>query len=56
MPERNQKAVGRRKSGIIFRAWRINPKTGEKEWAKTYGFRAWPIPIDEHGKEVDRFE
>jgi len=28
---------------LIFRAWRINPKTGEKEYAKDHGKKAWPI-------------
>lgn len=38
-----------RKKGkkLIFRAWRRNPKTGEVEWAKDYGLKAWPIWIDE---------
>lgn len=29
----------------IFRAWYIHKQTGEKIWAKTYGFRAWRIPV-----------
>lgn len=31
----------------IYRPWRINPRTGEKIWAKAYGKRAWPIPVDD---------
>jgi len=31
----------------IYRAWRLDPKTQQKIWAKTYGYRAWFIPIDE---------
>jgi hypothetical protein len=30
---------------LIFRAWRTNPRTGEKEWAKDFGKKAWPILI-----------
>lgn len=29
----------------IFRAWKIDPKTGEKMYAKHYGMRGWPIWI-----------
>lgn len=32
-------------SGVIFRPWRIAPKTGEKLWARDYGLKAWPIPV-----------
>ncbi len=31
----------------IFRAWRIDPVTGERIWAKHYGLRAWPIWVDD---------
>ncbi|MDD4592032.1 MAG: hypothetical protein PHG06_16660 [Parabacteroides sp.] len=31
---------------VIFRAWRIDPKTGEKLWAKDFGFKAWPILVN----------
>ncbi|HMS54969.1 MAG TPA: hypothetical protein PKA27_06175 [Fimbriimonadaceae bacterium] len=26
---------------LIFRAWKRDPNTGEKMWAKDYGFKAW---------------
>lgn len=29
----------------IFRAWRIDPTTGRKLYAKAFGLRAWPILI-----------
>lgn len=29
----------------IFRAWFRHPKTGEKIWAKHYGYKAWRIPV-----------
>ncbi|WP_269206116.1 hypothetical protein [Capillibacterium thermochitinicola] len=32
---------------IIYRAWRRNPKTGEIEWAKHRGFKAWRFEIEE---------
>lgn len=32
---------------VVFRPWRIDPKTGQKLWAKNYGFKAWPIPVSE---------
>ena len=35
------------KSNVIFRAWRIDKKTGKKLWARDYGLKAWPIPISE---------
>jgi len=38
------KVVGKR---VIFRAWYINPKSGEKIWAKDYGLRAWRIVVDD---------
>jgi len=31
---------------IIFRAWRIDPVTGERLYAKQYGYKAWPIVVD----------
>jgi len=31
---------------VIFRPWRICPKTGDKLWARAYGLRAWPIYVD----------
>lgn len=33
-------------AGVIFRPWRIDPKSGEKLWARDYGLKAWPIPVD----------
>ena len=35
------------KNNVIFRAWRIDKKTGKKLWARDYGLKAWPIPISE---------
>nr|DAJ30880.1 MAG TPA: PQQ enzyme repeat [Caudoviricetes sp.] len=35
------------KSNIVFRAWRIDKKTGKKLWAKDFGYKAWPIPISD---------
>ena len=29
----------------IFRAWRRDPKTGAVQYARTFGFRAWPILV-----------
>lgn len=31
----------------VFRAWRIDPRTQQKIYAKTNGKRAWFIPVDE---------
>ncbi|UMM63079.1 hypothetical protein [Aristophania vespae] len=31
---------------LIFRAWKRNPKTGERMYAKAYGYRGWPIWIE----------
>lgn len=45
MPRRTEPPT--RPSQIIFRPWKINPKTGEKMWAKHYGLKAWPIPISD---------
>lgn len=41
----NTKPLGRR--DVIFRPWRRDPKTGEKLWAKDYGLKAWPIPVND---------
>lgn len=30
---------------FIFRPWRRCPKTGAILWAKTYGLKAWKIPV-----------
>jgi hypothetical protein len=35
------------KRHVIFRPWRRDPRTGEKIWAKDYGLKAWPIPVDD---------
>jgi len=35
---------------LIFRAWRIDPVTGERLYAKSYGYKAWPLVVDD-----DRF-
>jgi hypothetical protein len=35
------------KGGVIFRPYKTNPTTGEVMWAKDYGLRAWPIPVDD---------
>ena len=32
---------------LIFRPWKIDPKTGDKMWARAYGFKAWPILVPE---------
>lgn len=37
----------------VFRPWRINPKTQQKMWAKTYGYKAWFIPVDELENETE---
>ncbi|MFA6729118.1 MAG: hypothetical protein WCS17_13020 [Prevotella sp.] len=31
----------------IFRPWYINPATGEKIYAKDYGYKAWKIWVDD---------
>jgi hypothetical protein len=36
-----------KKKKLIFRPWRKNPKTGEIEYARDYGYKAWPIWIEE---------
>lgn len=32
---------------LVFRPWRTCPTTGQRIYAKMYGFRAWPILIPE---------
>jgi hypothetical protein len=32
---------------LIFRPWRIDPVTGERLWARSYGYKAWPILVDD---------
>jgi hypothetical protein len=32
---------------LVFRPWRTCPLTGQRLYAKMYGFRAWPILIPE---------
>ena len=44
MPDDEPKPPG--KGGVIFRPYKTNPKTGEVMWARDYGLRAWPIPVD----------
>jgi hypothetical protein len=34
----------------IFRAWKLDPKTGEKMWAKDHGLKAWKIWVPFDGK------
>lgn len=36
----------KRGSRFIFRPWVIDPKTGEKRWARDYGHKAWRIPVE----------
>jgi hypothetical protein len=36
------------KQKLIFRAWRVDPVTGERLWAKNFGLRAWPIWVDDN--------
>lgn len=38
---------GRKRKKIIFRAWFIHPKTGEKIYAWQFGKRAFAIPVDD---------
>lgn len=46
----NDKPKSKRPSGaVIFRPWRRDPRTGEILWAKDYGLKAWPIPVDGKG-------
>ena len=35
-----------RRYRLIFRAWRRHPQTGEKLWARDYGYRAWPLWVE----------
>jgi hypothetical protein len=32
---------------LIFRAWKTDPITGERLWARQYGLRAWPMWVDD---------
>jgi hypothetical protein len=32
---------------LVFRATRIDPRTGQVLHARAYGFRAWPILVPE---------
>lgn len=34
---------GNRDGFYIWRAWKLDPKTGEKMWAKDHGLKAWRI-------------
>jgi len=40
MSDKPNKPKGKR---LIFRAWKYHPTTGEKMWARDYGYKAWPI-------------
>ncbi len=31
----------------IFRPWRRDPHTGKLQYAKAFGFKAWPILVPE---------
>jgi hypothetical protein len=44
MKRKPPKPTGKR---VIFRAWRRDPRTGDVLWARDYGLKAWPIPVDE---------
>ncbi len=35
------------KSNVIFRTWLKDPRTGKILYARSYGLRAWPIPVDD---------
>jgi len=43
------KPVAKPRFRLIFRAWRRDPITKEKLWARDYGKKAWPIwiPIED---------
>lgn len=34
---------GKTNGYYIYRAWKIDPRTGEKMWAKDHGLKAWKI-------------
>ncbi len=38
---------------FVYRPWRRCPRTGQKLWAKTYGFKAWRIPVDDEPPKID---
>jgi len=44
MPDDEPRLPG--KGSVIFRPYKTNPRTGEVMWARDYGLRAWPIPVD----------
>lgn len=29
----------------VFRPWRVDPKTGSRIYASSYGLKAWPILV-----------
>ena len=35
---------------VVFRAWRTDPVTGKRLYARDYGLRAWPIHVYEDGR------
>jgi hypothetical protein len=37
------KVRGPEEGHFIWRAWKIDPKTGDRMYAKDYGFKAWKI-------------
>lgn len=37
---------GKKNVRYVFRPWRRD-RSGKKIWAKDYGLKAWPIPIDQ---------
>jgi hypothetical protein len=39
------KVVDGQKYQLIFRAWKIDPVTKEKLYARDYGYKAWPLWI-----------
>ena len=32
---------------LIFRPYRVCKETGQKLWARNYGYRSWPILVPE---------
>lgn len=49
MQNQNQKLIWSEyhQSYGIFRAWRKHPKSQQVLWARTYGKKAWFIPLTE---------
>lgn len=40
--------MAKKKGYWIFRAWRRDPRTGEKLWARDYGKKAWKIWVEDN--------